>query len=113
MSPDSSDISDVSVTVTWNELSEVEIARYQIEYRVRVDGEWMEAPEPSSATSNSYAITGLAPGTTYQVRIFAISTDGVRSVASNMITITTRSTYSLVAVTYEVTIIKLICICIQ
>jgi len=93
MSPDSSDISDVSVTVTWNKLSEVEIDRYRIEYRVRVDGEWMEAPEPSSATSNGYDITGLSPGTTYEVRIFAISTDGVTSVASDMIIITTRSTY--------------------
>ena len=87
-----SDISAASVTVTWNVLSDVEIDHYLIQYRVIIGNpEWIVVTVPSSLNSNSYAITGLSPRTTYEVRIFAVSTDGVTSVATNPITITTES----------------------
>ena len=87
-----SDISAASVTVTWNVLSDVEIDHYLIQYRVKIGNpEWMEVTVPSSP--NSHAITGLSPRTTYEVRIFAVSTDGVTSVAADPITITTESMF--------------------
>ena len=80
--------SDVSATLTWNELSDVQIDSYLIEYRVEIDQpEWRNVTLTPSTTS--YNITGLSPGTTYEVRIFAISTNGVTSVAAEPITITT------------------------
>ena len=84
-----SDSSAASVTVTWNVLP---VDHYLIQYRVKIGNpEWMEVTVPFSPKSPSHTITGLSPRTTYEVRIFAVSTDGVTSVATNPITITTES----------------------
>ena len=66
---------------------DIDIDHYLIEYRVKITSEWVQVRVNPSMTS--YEITGLSPSTTYEVRIFAVSTDDVYSVAANAITITT------------------------
>ena len=88
-----SDSSDVSITVTWDMPMDINIDHYQIEYRVKVDqSDWVAVMVDGSLTS--YEIMGLSPLTTYEVRIFAISTGGVTSVAADAISITTQGIMS-------------------
>ena len=80
--------SDVSITVTWDMPMDIDIDHYQIEYRVKVDqSDWVAVMV--NGTLTSYEIMGLSPLTTYEVRIFAISTEGVSSVAADAISIAT------------------------
>ena len=68
---------------------DIDIDHYRIEYRVKVDqSDWVAIMV--NATLTSYDIIGLSPLTTYEVRIFAISTEGVSSVAADAISITTK-----------------------
>ena len=87
--------SDLSITVTWNLPVDIEIDHYRIEYTLTV----LEQPDWKMVTVNapatSHVITGLAPMTTYTVRIFAFSIDGVSSVPADGITITTEGMYCL------------------
>ena len=70
---------------------DIDIDHYQIEYRVKVfQPEWVSIMV--NGTMTSYEIMGLSPSTTYEVRIFAISTEGVSSVAADALSITTRGT---------------------
>ena len=69
---------------------DIDISHYQIEYKRKIDSEW--AQRTVDATLTSYEITNLSPSTTYEVRIFAISTEGVSSVAADAINITTEGT---------------------
>ena len=67
----------------------IDIDHYRIEYRVKVNqSEWVVVMVDGTMTH--YEITGLSPSTTYEVRIFAISTEGVSSVAADAISITTE-----------------------
>ena len=89
------DRSDLSITVTWNQPVDIEIDHYRIEYTLTVleHSDWKMVTVNAPATRHE--ITGLAPMTTYTVRIFAISIDGVSSVAADGITITTEGMYCL------------------
>lgn len=85
--------SDISIVVTWDMPMDIDIDHYRIEYRVKVNQlEWIAVMV--NGTLNSYEIMGLSPSTTYEVRIFAISTEGVSSVAADGISITTEGTYN-------------------
>ena len=67
----------------------MDIDHYRIEYRVKVNqSEWVAVMV--NGTLNSYDIMGLSPSTTYEVRIFAISTEGVSSVTADAVSITTK-----------------------
>ena len=67
----------------------IDIDHYRIEYRVKVDqSDWLAVMVDGTLTS--YEITDLLPLTAYEVRIFAISTEGVSSVAADAISITTE-----------------------
>ena len=85
-----SDSSAVSITVTWDIPMDINIDHYQIEYRIKVtqSEEWEEVIVDGTLTS--YEIMGLSPLTTYEVRIFAISTEGVSSIAADAISIATE-----------------------
>ena len=92
ITPMESSSSDLSIVVTWDKPMDIDIDHYRIEYRVKVDqSEWMSVMVDGTLTS--YEIMGLSPLTTYEVRIFAISTEGVSSVAADAVTINTRGTY--------------------
>ena len=89
---ESSNTSDLSVVVTWSIPLDIDIDHYHIEYRVKVPQlDW--TPIMADAIRTSYEITDLSPSTTYEVRIFAVSTEGVSSVAANAISITTEGMY--------------------
>ena len=74
----------------------MDIDHYRIEYRVKSDqSEWVAVMVNGTlimvyGTLNSYEIMGLSPSTTYEVRIFAISTEGVSSAAADAVSITTE-----------------------
>ena len=68
---------------------DIDIDHYRIEYRVKVDqSDWVAVMV--NATLTSYDIVGLSPLTTYEVRIFAISTGGVTKLVTNATSITTK-----------------------
>ena len=91
MEPNNTDLSDVSVTLRWNEPLDIDIASYRIEYRVKIDqSEWMGVIVDPPVTS--HVITGLSPLTTYEVRIFAISVDDVTSMAADPLSVSTGGT---------------------
>ena len=99
MQPNNTDVLDVSVTLTWNEPMDIDIASYRIEYRVKVDeSEWMVAIVDAPVTS--HVITDLLPRATYEVRIFAISVDDVTSVAADPLSFTTGGIYVVVIIVY-------------
>ena len=83
------DRSDLSITVTWNQPVDIEIDHYHIEYTVK-NGQLERMAVTVNVPATSHAITGLMPMTTYIVRIFAISIDGVSSVVADPIIITTE-----------------------
>ena len=64
-----------SLRVTWSApSSERPIQHYQVDYRVVTSGSWSTwSPNP---TSTSVTLTGLQRGTTYQVRVRAVSDVG-------------------------------------
>ena len=64
-----------SLHVTWSApSSDRPIQHYQVDYRVGTSGSWSTwSPNP---TSNSVTLTGLQRGTTYQVRVRAVSDVG-------------------------------------
>ena len=71
---------------------DIDVDRYQIEYRVKVDqSDWVAVMVDGTLTS--YEIIGLSPLTTYEVRIFVISTEGVSSIAADAISINTKGSY--------------------
>ena len=70
---------------------DIAISHYRIEYKLKIDSEWTQ--RTVDATLTSYEITNLSPLTTYEVRIFAISTEEVSSVAVEAISITTEGMY--------------------
>ena len=91
MEPNNTDVSDVSVTLRWNEPMDIDIASYRIEYRVKVNRlEWTVVIVDAPVTS--HVITGLSPLTTYEVRIFAISVDDVTSMAVDPLSVSTGGT---------------------
>ena len=64
-----------SLHVTWSApSSDRTIQHYQVDYRVGTSGSWStRSPNP---TSTSVTLTGLQRGTTYQVRVRAVSNVG-------------------------------------
>ena len=83
--------SALSIVVTWAMPMDIDIDHYRIEYRVKVDqSEWVAVMV--NGTLTSYEIMGLSPSTAYEVRIFAISTEGVTKVVTDAISITTEGT---------------------
>ena len=64
-----------SLHVTWSAPSSKRtIQNYQVDYRVGTSGSWStQSPNP---TSTSVTLTGLQSGTTYQVRVRAVSDVG-------------------------------------
>jgi len=82
--------SHLSITVTWEPV-EGDVVNYLIEYRMKLNQmEWQDVTV--DPTVNSFVITGLSPSTTYEVRIFAISSEGIRSEGANPIPVTTQGT---------------------
>ena len=76
---------------------DINIDHYRIEYRVKVDqSDWLAVMVDGTLTS--YEIMGLSPLTTYEVRIFAISTEGVSSVAADAMSIATEGIMSVLYV---------------
>ena len=72
---------------------DIDVDHYQIEYRVKVDqSDWVAVMVDGTLTS--YEIIGLSPLTTYEVRIFVISTEGLSSIAADAISINTEGSYS-------------------
>ena len=71
---------------------DIDISHYRIEYKLKIDSEWTQ--RTVDATLTSYEIMDLSPSTTYEVRIFAISTEEVSSVAADAVSITTEGTVS-------------------
>ena len=68
---------------------DINIDHYRIEYRIKVaQAEWVTVMVDGTRTS--YEIIGLSPSTTYEVRIFAISTEGVTEVVTDAVSITTE-----------------------
>ncbi len=76
------DIQGESITITWN--NDANVSSWNIQYRP-------ENGQLSSATSttNSYTISGLTGGTTYQIQVQANCGDGNLSDWSSPITVTT------------------------
>ena len=64
-----------SLQVTWSAPSSYNaIQHYQVDYRVGTSGSWSTwSPNP---TSTSVTLTDLQNGSTYQVRVRAVSIDG-------------------------------------
>ena len=64
-----------SLHVTWSApSSDRPIQHYQVDYRVGTSGSWStRSPNP---TSTSVTLTGLQRGTSYQVRVRAVSDVG-------------------------------------
>ena len=77
------------LTVEWSTpSSDRTIQHYQVDYRVGTSGSWSRwSPNP---TSTSVTLTGLQRGTTYQVRVRAMS-DAGNGEWSEVIGITTYS----------------------
>ena len=77
-----SDVQGESITITWN--NDANVSNWNIQYRP-------ENGQLSSATSNtnSYTISGLTGGTTYQIQVQANCGDGNLSDWSSPITVTT------------------------
>ena len=77
-----SDVQGESITITWN--NDANVSSWNIQYRP-------ENGQLSSATSttNSYTISGLTGGTTYQIQVQANCGDGNLSDWSSPITVTT------------------------
>ena len=71
---------------------DIDISHYRIEYRRKIDSKWTQ--RTVDATKTSYEIMDLSPSTTYEMRIFAISTEGVSSVAADAVSITTEGIVS-------------------
>ena len=91
--------SDLSIVVTWDRPMDIDISHYWIEYRRKIDqSEWTQ--KMVNATLTSYEIIGLSPSTTYEVRIFAISTEGVSSVVADAVSITTEGSYGVLFITH-------------
>ena len=89
ITPMESNITALSIVVTWDMPMDIDIDHYRIEYRVKVNqSEWVAVM--IDATMASYEIMGLSPSTTYEMRVFAISTEGVSSEAADAISITTE-----------------------
>ena len=86
--------SDLSIVLTWDRPINIAISHYRIEYKCKIDSEWTQ--RTVDATLTSYEITDLSPLTTYEVRIFAISTEGLSSVAADAVSITTEGTVSVI-----------------
>ena len=85
--------SALSIVVIWDMPMDIDIDHYRIEYRVKVNqSEWVAVMVDGTLTS--YDIMGLSPSTTYEVRIFAISTEGVSSVVTDAVSITTKGSYN-------------------
>ena len=98
--------SDLSIVVTWDRPMDIDISHYRIEYKRKIDAEWTQ--RMVNATKTSYEIMDLLPSTTYEVRIFAISTEGVSSVAVEAISITTEGMYDYVCVCVR----ACVCVCV-
>ena len=62
-----------SLHVTWS-ASDLPIQHYQVDYRVDTSGSWSRWS--SNPTSTSVELTGLQRGTTYQVKVRAVSDVG-------------------------------------
>ena len=74
--------------MTWEPVEGDDIASYLIQYRMKLDqSEWKNVTVDSTVTS--YEITGLLALITYEVRIFAISSENVRSEEAEAISVTT------------------------
>ena len=86
--------SDSSITVSWRipVSSSITITGYWIEYRVKVEQpeKWPRITVNSSV--NSHVIMELSPFTTYTVRVFAVGSGNITSVATPARDITTKGT---------------------
>ncbi len=77
-----SDVQDESITLTWN--ADANVSSWNIQYRPE-GGQLSTA----STTTNSYTISGLTGGTTYQIQVQANCGDGNLSDWSPAINVTT------------------------
>ncbi|MDX1683872.1 MAG: fibronectin type III domain-containing protein [Saprospiraceae bacterium] len=77
-----SGITQTSATVSWNSVSGANT--YDLEYKVNTGTSWTRV----STSSTSYNLTGLSPGTTYDVRVRAVCS-GSTSNWSGIVTFTT------------------------
>ncbi|MDW8157637.1 MAG: fibronectin type III domain-containing protein [Bacteroidia bacterium] len=79
----STNISGSSATLSWNPISG---ASYVVEYKVSGSTTWSSA----STSTNSFTLTGLNPGTTYQWQVKAVC-GNIQSSPSSIVTFTTQA----------------------
>jgi hypothetical protein len=79
-----------SVTLRWTDASDAgaPITSYTVEYKLHSSATWLTKSSTVAASATSYTITGLVPGTAYDMRVLAKNSIGT-SVPSAAKTITT------------------------
>ena len=92
--PENVTVDDVminSLRLTWQPVEGDNVARYIIQYRLSANPGWDNAAELNvSSDVTSIDITDLLPFMTYEVRVLAVSSAGVTSIASEQATVTTQ-----------------------
>jgi len=85
------DVMVTSLQLSWQPVESDNVARYIIQYRLPASQSWDNAAERIvSSDVTSVDITNLLPFMTYEVRVLAVSSTGVTSIASESETVTTQ-----------------------
>jgi hypothetical protein len=87
-----------SINLSWSVCSDESIIRYVVQYRqcckdgleAAIRTNWMEEEFTGCNIVASHKVSGLLPGTKYELRVLAIYSGGLRSKLSNVILATTQ-----------------------